>query len=504
MNIQHDSRDVIITALEKLLEQHGYNKEILDVSGFNVTIHLNDTKKDKDFGNSLKNKFFLKYTSDLDEVNRQRLLETYSDNTIVYFVKETLLVFDFKLTILNGESSNGLHAENVSNVKYFTNKYLEVDTTLFSDLKIPDIFDDTLKNIKNCRLKTLNFKSLMELVESSLYEFAIMKITDPTFRNKDDLLNVSYWNVINYNNSKDKVELIIYLSYLTLKNINSGISVKQAINNSLNLSNFDLKIICSFYGELAEVNNLYNQYISTYNLDESFIDEQTFELSGLEDNDAELSQIILKFIDVIYTELGVLLPESASKELLGTRYKKLNKFNNEGIPQITNDINNNLISLVTYCSNKISENSNIPLSDVRDVAENLIKNKKFINQLSIVNVKEILESINSKSNVTSKFYKLLLDEVNLVGLMEANSDKLELYENLILNIESSIDIENQLGDILSKLKTIEDMKVLNKTQLSTIENKLTSKVSLRTNELIRDEKLEDILKLYRIIFKGGN
>lgn len=502
MKIHHDSRDVIVTALEGLLDQYGYPSDTIQVAGNEIYIKLTSSKKDLNFSKSLRDKFILKYSTDVFESDRKDLLEQFQENTIVYLIKDTLYVFDFNLHIENEVETNLINGND--NVAIFTNKYLKCDTKLFNDLKVSNIFDDSLKNIKNSRLKTLDMDKLLNDIETRIYQYAVEKIENPTFRNKDDLLNVSYWNVINFNNSKDKPELSVYITYLVLKEINSGTPLKQAINNVLNLSNFDLKTICSFYGELSEVNNLYNQYISTYNLDESFIDEQTFELSGLEDTDAELSQIILKFIDVIYNELGVLLPESASKELLGTRYKKLNKFNTEGIPQITNDINNNLIRLVTYCSNKISENKNIPLSDVRDVAENLIKNKKFINQLSVVNVKELLESINSKSNVTSKFYKLLLDEVNLVGLMEVNSDKLELYDNLIFNIESSIDIENNLGDILSKLKTIEDMKVLNKTQLSKIENKLTSKVSLRTNELIRDEKLEDILKLYRIIFKGGN
>ena len=501
MKIKHDSRDVIVIALEDLLAQYGYPSDTIQVAGNEIYIKLTSSKKDLNFSKSLRDKFILKYSTDVFESDRKDLLEKFPENTIVYLVKDTLFVFDFRLHIENEVEPNQINGND--NVAIFTNKYLKCDAKLFNDLKVSNIFDDALINIKNSRLKTLDMDKLLYTIETRIYQYAVEKIENPTFRNKDDLLNVSYWNVINYNNSKDKPELTVYITYLVLKEINSGTPLNQSINKVLNLSNFDLKTICSFYGELSEVNDLYNQYISTYNLDESFIDEQTFELSGLEDTDTELSQIILKFIDVIYNELGVLLPESASKELLGNRYKKFNKFNNEVIPQITNDINNNLISLVTYCSNQISENKNIPLSDVRNVAESLIKNKKFINQLSIVNVKELLESINSKSNVTSKFYKLLLDEVNLVGLMGVNSDELELYENLIFTIELSNDIENKLGDILSKLKTIEDMKVLNKTQLSKIENKLTSKVSLRTNELIKDEKLEDILKLYRIIFKGG-
>lgn len=501
MKIKHDSRDVIVKALEDLLAKYDSPSATIQVDGNEIYIKLTSSKKDLNFSKSLRDKFILKYSTDVFESDRKDLLEKFPENTIVYLVEDTLFVFDFSLHIENEVEPNQINSND--NVAIFTNKYLKCDNKLFKDLKVSNIFDDALINIKNSRLKTLDMDKLLDTIETRIYQYAVEKIENPTFRNKEDLLNVSYWNVINYNNSKDKPELTVYITYLVLKEINSGTPLNQSINKVLNLSNFDLKTICSFYGELSEVNDLYNQYISTYNLDESFIDEQTFELSGLEDTDTELSQIILKFIDVIYNELGVLLPESASKELLGDRYKKFNKFNNEGIPQITNDINNNLIRLVTYCSNKISENKNIPLSDVRDVAESLIKNKKFINQLSIVNVKELLESINSKSNVTSKFYKLLLDEVNLVGLMGVNSDELELYENLIFTIESSNDIENKLGDILSKLKTIEDMKVLNKTQLSKIENKLTSKVSLRTNELIKDEKLEDILKLYRIIFKGG-
>lgn len=501
MNIKHDSRDVIITALEKLLDQHGYPSNTIQVAGNEVYINLTSSKKDLNFSKSLRDKFVLKYSKDVFESDRRDLLEKCQENTIVYLIKDTLLVFDFRLHIENEVETNQINGND--NVAVFTNNYLKCDNKLFNDLKVSNIFDDSLRNIKNSRLKTLDMDELLNTIETRIYQYAVEKIENPTFRNKDDLLNVSYWNVINFNNSKDKPELSVYITYLVLKEINSGTPLKQSINKVLDLSNFDLRIICSFYGELGEVNSLYNKYIESYNLDETFIDEQDLELTGLDEDDSELNQIVFKFINVIHHELGVLLPESVAREMIGNKYTKLTKFNLDGVPQIISDIQNNLAGLVTFCSNNIAETSNIPLTDIREVAERLIKSDKFVKILTIPDVKDTLESIHAKSELTTKFKELLFNEVTIEGLMEANSNKTEMFENLITIIENTTDIENNLVEILSKLKAIEDNKILNKTQITTIESKLTSAVSLRTNELIREENTDEIVKLYRIIFKGG-
>lgn len=501
MQIKHDDRDVIIIALKKLLKQHGYSDDVINVSGNDVSINLTSSKKDINFAKSLREKFLLKYSTDVYENDRKELLQSKPDETIVYLIKDTLLVFDFLLYITNEVDKNQIVGDD--NVTIFTNKYLECDTKLFTDLEVVNLFDEVLKNIKSSRLKTLDISNLLDLVEKRLYQYAIKKIENPTFRSKDDLLNVSYWNVINLNNNKDKPELIIYLTYLSLKEINSGIPLEQSINKVLDLSNFDLRIICSFYGELGDVNSLYNEYIETYNLDETFIDNQELELTDFEDSDSELNQIIFKFINVIHHELGVLLPESVAKEMLGNKYKKLTKFNLEGVPSITSDIKDNLAGLVTFCSNSLAENSNVPFTDIRNVAEKLIKSDKFIKLLTIYDVKEILESVHAKSQVTDKFKELLFNEITIEGLMEANANKTEMFDSLISTIENSKDIENILEDILYKIKAIEDNKILNKTQLTTIETKLTSTVSLRTNELIREENMDSVINLYRIIFKGG-